>query len=364
VNGSGIEHDERSNDDSRQEYAPAPDRTSEAHRTAEPGTDACNSIPSSLVASDEVSSRMERLSQLGSSLGELLLELSHEVKSSTEQLHGILLAIDLKKKELKTLHEIDASAASLKQLIEEHRLERESFERLMENQRNIWEEEKAHRALEEKEYVENLKIQRQQEEEKFKHAWAAEQQEARQKMDKELYAVQQISLEKQSASERELQDREKRLQDKEQEWERLIQEMELLMSRLSVRAQSQSAAGSEEHKKANITQPDPPTSPVTNQKETHTLKRENVSNTSFFFENPLTGERILEKTNLPHNPSSDSFFKIAFMEEPKPLLSSLKEILQSHGRRIENAHADFSLKRDCTTLKFSPKKTSHSKSEI
>jgi hypothetical protein len=364
VNGSGIEHDERSNDDSRQEYAPTPDRTSEGPRTAESVTDACNSIPGSLVVSDEFSSRMERLSQLGSDLGELLLELSHEVKASMEQLHGILLAIDLKKKELKALHEIDASAASLKQLIEEHRLERESFERLMVNQRNVWEEEKAQRALEEKEYVESLKIQRQQEEEKYRHAWAAEQQEARQKMDKELYAVQQISLEKQNASEREFQDREQRLQDKEQEWERLIQELERLMSRLNVRAQSQSAAGSEAHKQTSFTQTDPPPSPATEQKEPHTLKQENISNTSFFFENPLTGERILEKTNPPHNPSSDSFFKIAFMEEPKPLLSSLKEILQSHGRRIENAHADFSLKRDCTTLKFSPKKTSHSKSEI
>jgi hypothetical protein len=364
VSGTGTEHHEFSSDDSLQERAQTLEKVPEIPETAVPETDPDDPIESSVFDSEETSSRMERLSLLSSDLSGLLLELSHEVKTSMEQLRSVAQAVELKKKELKTLYEIETSAASLKQLIQEHRLERESFERLMENQRSIWEEEKARRTQEEIEYLENLRIRRQQDEEKYEQARAAGRQEALKKVDEELRAIQRTGLEKQKAAERELQDRERRLSEKEQEWNRLIQELELLMSRLAKRSQLQSSVNSEAQKNASLTSRDVSISPESNKPEMVVLNRQNVANSSFYSESPLTGERISEKTHFPHDLSSDSFFKIAFMEEPKPLLSSLKEILQTHGRRIENAHGDFSLKRDCTTLKFLPKKISHPKSEI
>ncbi len=65
---------------------------------------------------------------------------------------------------------------------------------------------------------------------------------AQQKLEEELKAVQQESLEKQQALERDCLQRELILKEKELEWVQLIQELEQFMSKLTRRTQAHAAA--------------------------------------------------------------------------------------------------------------------------
>jgi chromosome segregation ATPase len=200
------------------------------------------------AASEKLSVQMERFTNLSSEITKILSELDREVKESMDQLQGIRSAVDFKKKELKTLHDIDVSATALERLIEDHRLQREDLERVMESQRNAWEEEKARRVEEERQYLENLQIQRQREQEEHRQMLAAERLAAQQKLEEELQEVRQRNLEKQKALERDFMAREQVLNEKELEWGRLIQELEQFVAKLTMRAQSRkdpSALGGE-----------------------------------------------------------------------------------------------------------------------
>ncbi len=346
---SGIEHHELSNDDDQPIPAQARDRKSDAAETTKPESDIENPIPNLLMAREELSTKMERVSHLSLDLSGLLSDLTREVQASMDQLEQLQSAVDVKKRELKTLYEIEASVATLERLMREQEAERENFERLMENQRSIWEEEKALHEQEEKEYLEALKARRKEEEEKYKHIWAVEHLKAQQELEEELRITQQRNVEKQKALESDIQDRDRRLQEKELEWGRLIGELEQYMERLAERAQSESALATDLHKRAALSDTDLPPS--------------SANHTYPYPEEPLPLDKDSDSRQAPDDLSSDSFFRSAFLEEPKPLLSSLKDILQAQGRKMENGQGDLSLKRDCNTLKFSPKKNSNSKTE-
>jgi len=309
------------------------------------GSDATGAAPDTgnptaepLITPEALSAQVERFSRLSSDMAKLLSELSLEAKKSLDQLDKIRLAVDLKRKEFKALSE---SAASAKLQIEDHRMQRENLDHLMEGQRRAWEEEKARRAQQEREYLENLKIQRQREEEEYRHMWAVEQLKAQQKLEEELRTIQQRSLEKQQALERDCLQREQTLKEKELEWIQLIQELEQFMSRLARHTQSQSAAYTELHAKEPSLQSDFAVlnSPAANEEE-------------------KSRDQSLNQ-NRPLSP----IFGNALTEESQPSLSSLKEMLLSQGRRIENLNAELSAKRETAPLKFSPKRQPNSRPE-
>lgn len=363
MSGAGIEPQEPSNGDNQQESAQTSDTASEAPEIIDPDNYTGNPIPDSLRAEEELSSRMDRAVRLGSELNRFLSEWSCEVTAALEQFHEIQSAVNAKKNELKLLHEVEASATALERLIEAHRLEQESFELLMKNQRDLWEEEKGKRALEEAEYLKNLRAQREREEEAYKQAWAAKRLKIQQEIEGELEAVRQTSLEQQKKLEQEYVNRNRQFQGKKREWDRLLQELEQLMSRLTSRAESQAANHSDLNKRAAVVHADLAASPVSNRKNPITLHGESASNPAFYSGNLLTGKNISEKENPSHSSSSESFFRRALFEEPKPLLSSLKDILQFQGGRKDSEHGVTPGGRDCTTSKFSPKKSSNYESE-
>ena len=363
MSGAGIDPQEPSNEDSLQESDQKLDKKSDAAEIMDPGGNTGSSIPDPLQTAEELSSRMERAARLGTDLSALLSELSREVTASMEQLHKLRSAIDLKKSELKMLYEIEASATALEQLIEDHRLEQENFKILMDNQRSLWEEKKAQRIQAEKEYLENLRKQRKQEEEEYTQAWTAKRLKIQQEIEEELVTARQNSLEKQKELERDYVIRTQQFQEKEREWDRLLQEMEQLMSRVTARAKSKTSAHADSYKKATLIQVDLSASQFSDQEKPFSLDNEPASNPGFCSENTLTGENTPGKEDPSFAAPSDSFFRRALLEEPKPVLSSLKDILQFQGRKTDDENIEFSAKRDCTTLKFPPKKSSHPKSE-
>jgi hypothetical protein len=224
--------------------------------TMESEADADNSVLEPIMPSEVFSGRIKRFSSLGSEMTKLLSELSKDMQESLDQLQRIRSEINLKKEELKTLHDIEVSAISLGQLIEDHRLQKENLEYLIESQRKVWEEERARRAQEEREYLENLKRQRQREEEEYKHARALKESEGRKKLEEELRGIRQKGLEDQQALESDCLERERTLKEKELEWIQLVQELEQFMSRLIQRTRSQAAVRADLHKIESPNKPD------------------------------------------------------------------------------------------------------------
>ncbi len=188
----------------------------------------------------EITVEIERFSKLSSDLAGLLSDLSQKFLSWMSELQSIQSEVERKKKELKLIHDIEASYAALEKLIEEQRLRKESFESLMENQRRLWEEEKAQRLQQDKEYQENLRIQRQKEEEEYRRKQELEREQARQLLEEELHSMRAEAKARLEAWERELSEREAVLKTKESEWNRLVEELEQFMSRITARIHSNS----------------------------------------------------------------------------------------------------------------------------
>jgi hypothetical protein len=185
----------------------------------------------------DISSDIERIASLSAEMNRLLSNLSHKIERSALQLKEIQSAIDTKKEELQKLHEIDASITSLETLIEDHRLENERFQTLMDNQRGLWEEEKNRRVQEEEGYFENLRIRREQEEEEYRRTWDLNKSEAHEKLGEELRTIESDFRKKLEASEKDLLDRESILGRKEKEWNEIVRETEQFLSGLSNRIQ-------------------------------------------------------------------------------------------------------------------------------
>jgi hypothetical protein len=199
-------------------------------------------VTKSELEEDEFLTKAEKFSILSAGISKILSDLSMELKKSMDQFHALQSAADIKKKELMMLHGIDATAMTLKQLIEDQRAQKENLERLMNNQSARWEEEKARLDREEKEYQDNCKVQRQREEEEYRRMWAAEQLKGKQRVEEDLSAAQERCRQMQEAMERDCREREQTLQKRELECSRLIEEIEQLIGKLNTRAKPQNRA--------------------------------------------------------------------------------------------------------------------------
>jgi hypothetical protein len=209
-----------------------------------------SAVTKSEFETDEFLTRAEKFSILSSGIASILSNLTREMKKALDQFHEIQSAVELKKKELKKLHDIDVSVMSLKQLIDDHQAQRDNLDRLMDSRRASMEEEKSRLDREEKEYRDNLKIQRQHEEEEYRHRWASERLKAQKNIEEDLRAAEQRCRQMQETKERECLEREQILHGKELECNRLIQEIEQLMLRVHSRVKPEKSVLSPMHKKA------------------------------------------------------------------------------------------------------------------
>lgn len=254
----------------------------------------------SLMRPEKLAEEIQRFSGLSNELTEVLSRLSREVRAAAEQLAQVRSTLDAKNKELKAIYGLEASVATLEELVREKRQQKEEAERQMELERTAWEQEKARREQEERQYLENLRIRRQRDEEEYKQRWAAEKLKAQQKLEEELRVIQQEALKRQQALERDCLDRELKLKEKELEWVQLIQELEQFMSKLTRRTQAQTAAYSD------------------------LIARESAP----------SGQPAEPAPAVPSDsPAADPLAK-------PETISSLKEMLVSQGRRIETLNSE------------------------
>lgn len=215
-----------------QKSSPESGETPKSPEALAPGS-ADTGTQARFVNAKEISTEIEHFSALSSDLTGFLTNLSGKVQHWMGQLSGIQSEIELKKEELKRLHDIEASADALEKLVVAQRLRKESFESLMERERNRWEEEKARHLQEEREYLENLGIQRQRQEDEYKRSLAADQEKARRQLDEDLRALREENRLKLEALEKDYAQRELILKEKESEWIQLVQELEQFISRLA-----------------------------------------------------------------------------------------------------------------------------------
>jgi len=229
-----------------------------------------------------------------------------------DELSIIEQAVEQKKAELKELHDVEASASALKSLIEEHRSQKEEFEKFIESQRHLWEEEKAKKEREEEEY---------------RRKWSEEQLIIRRNLEEELSVIQQQSIEKHTLLEKDLLKREQVLKNKELEWGNLIRELELFMKRLVARTRR-------DHTRVSSVE-------VDLQKDAPPVEDSAVSNSPLSCRN-LSDEKKISGTEGEADESAN------------PSIESIREMLLSQGRRIENIHANLKENQEPEAFRIPP----------
>ena len=189
-------------------------------------------------ASEKLSMQVMKMSTLSSDIVKLLSDLCQEAREFTDQLCGFQSEVELKRQELKMLHDIDASAAAFKTLQENHRSRMEDLERIMEDQRGNWEREKIRQEQEAIAYQENMRIRRQMEEEEYQQSLAAQGLAAKNELEMELQAMRMASLENQRTLEVSLREREQLLERSELEWNTFRQQLQQFLLFLDRQFQS------------------------------------------------------------------------------------------------------------------------------
>ncbi len=170
------------------------------------------------------------ISNLKLEISKLLTQISDKMEEEVNKFKNIQQAIEVKKRELSELYEIEKQAASLAALIEAQNIQREEFEKKMAEEKELltreietmkqkWEEERKSHEAEVKERDAEEKKRRQRESEELAYNFKREQQLMRDK-----FEDQKVNLEKEIQSKREemekgLLEREKAIIEREQELE-------------------------------------------------------------------------------------------------------------------------------------------------
>jgi hypothetical protein len=293
--------------------------------TGQPDSSGENNNPGLKKAAEDsegIYGDLERFSRLSSDLGKCLSDVALKIKNSVDEFNAVEQEVLHKKAELKEIYDIEASLAALANLVEEHRLKKAEFERFMESQRRLWEEEKLKKEHEDEEYKNALKLHRQREEEEYEKKWSEKRDIIRQKLEEELRAIQRQNSEQQKLLEIDLLNRERVLKKKELEWDKLIQELELFMTRLLART-----------RKDNIG-PIPDRSDID---DTPTVKNNLTSDT------PRSPENVSDEKEMPD-------VERELDRSGNSSVESIREMLLSQERRIENIYR--SLKENLKSAPF------------
>ncbi len=193
---------------------------------------------------------LQRLYKLKGDIGRELTTLAEKFEQEIDTYRKIQTAVKEKKEELDTLYEIETAASDLAALIEAQQEKKETFEREMEIQRSVfeeeiqeartkWNKEKYGQELATKDQAEAIKKQRQRENEEYEYAFAREQELRKNALDDELRTLEKEIEQKRKDFEQELNQRnieiearEKAVSEKESEISRLREEVETFPQKL------------------------------------------------------------------------------------------------------------------------------------
>jgi hypothetical protein len=323
-----------------------------------------SSAMESELTAETLSAKTGKFSILSADIAKILSDLSIEVKRAFDQLQTLQSEVDLKKNELKMLHNLDVSAASLKQLIEDHRVQNENLERLRDSCRASWEEEKARFDREQKEYREAIQIQHQREEDEYRRRRAEEQLGAQQRLEADLEAAKQKCQRMQQALEKDCLEREQIIREKELQCSRLIQELEQFILKLNKRVKPQSDAFSNLYKK---TLPDQSkfagvSESAKNHPELYGESEEERFQTGSYDEDSLMLKNIGSDSAIQDFPAASIFGDVSM--DAVNAMHFFNDMPLTKDGKIERSNANLAAKRDSATLKFSLKKFPSSKPEV
>jgi colicin import membrane protein len=175
---------------------------------------------------------VQKISGMGLEISKSLSELSAKLVAEVERLTTIREAVALEQRELERLHKIDIVAASLDNMLQDYRLEKEKLDTEITSCRAAWEEEELTRARDQKEFEDNLKKQRQRETEEYEYKKTLERKKAQDKYDEEIRLLEKKDKEKQENLEKSWQQREAALKERETEWAQLKKEADEFPARL------------------------------------------------------------------------------------------------------------------------------------
>lgn len=165
-----------------------------------------------------------KISSLGIEISKTLSDLSAKLSAETELLISLREAAALERKEIEKLHKIDVAATSLDQMLAEYSQKKTEQEEEMAQTRAAWYTEESGRELEQKEYDENLKKQRQREKEEHEYQKTNERKIEQDDWNETQRLQERKNKEKQEALEKSWQAREAALKEREDELNRLRKE--------------------------------------------------------------------------------------------------------------------------------------------
>ena len=187
------------------------------------------------------------ISALGLHVSKALGELSSRLVAEVERLATLREAVALEEHQLQRLHNVDVVAAAVDQLVQEYEAKKQALQSEVSAAKTEWDAETGEREQAAREYEENLKKQRQRENDEFEYKKMLERKKAQDKYDEEQRLRDRQNREKQEALDKGWQEREAALKAREHELTELRKESDAFPTRL---AQGVERATSETRQKA------------------------------------------------------------------------------------------------------------------
>jgi hypothetical protein len=186
------------------------------------------------VTGISVETVVQRISELGLDVSKALNNLSGQLASEVSRLIAVREAIEVEKKDLERLHQIEIAASALDQMVQDYGRQKSELEQEIAGQREAWEEETRTAERDRKEQEESLRKQRQREIEDYEYKKILERKKAQDKYEEDLRLTEKKNQEKQEALDKSWQQREAALRDREDEVAKLRKEAEQFPERLKV----------------------------------------------------------------------------------------------------------------------------------
>lgn len=181
------------------------------------------------VSSDEI---IRKFADLNIDISKTLSVLSDKIISEIQSLRKLRQVVELEKKEIERLHNIDVAQTALDQLLEEYQTQKQQLEDEIESQRLQWEQEKNQKESEDQETEEGLAKTRKRETEEYEYKKNLERKKAQDKYEEDIRLRDKQNKEKQEALEKSWQLRESALKSQEEELNSLRKTVEEFPTRM------------------------------------------------------------------------------------------------------------------------------------
>lgn len=160
---------------------------------------------------------VRKFAELNIDISKNLTLLSEKMVQEVNMLAKVRQAIQLSKSELEKLHKLDVAQTAIDQMIEEYDFKKRELEEDIETKQAEWEGQMQERALEQKEYDDNLAKSRKREIEEYEYKKNLERKKGQDKYEEDMRVRDKQNKERQESLEKSWNSREEELKSREQE---------------------------------------------------------------------------------------------------------------------------------------------------